>query len=322
MRPVKTFPIPPRILIGLWAGIFFFGGIAYAQERNIDTLHIFKADTVRLGFDDVLPLSAIYDSADREDWHYIYRWNTGDRTDAIQVKFEGKRKALYIGQRFSAIHWPGEYDTLLLDTPVSYQYIYYYYADPMNDTVILRAPDMDGTTVKYEWSNYSSFIEELLLSDTEQYAVVYKDMWKQLGWEYGSEYYSCRATAVSEKGDTTVLQSVLALFFGKNGGLVQTSKGRQLHNYNIWSMHEWTQIYARLGDTLHFSSEIDYDVYPEYAYVADLEFTGNMWLIFPCRFNLPLDGIRDSVTYIYISKTTYIKTPSRATLATTPRRVQ
>ena len=59
MCSVHSFPIPARIFISLWAGIVFLGGIAYAQGRNIDTLHIFKADTVRLGFDDVLPLSAV-----------------------------------------------------------------------------------------------------------------------------------------------------------------------------------------------------------------------------------------------------------------------
>ena len=110
MRRLWRFSFFERFF-ALWAGIVFFGGIAYAQGKDVDTLHIFKADTVRLGFDDVLPLSAVYDSADREDWHYIYRWNTGERTDGIQVKFEGKRKVLYVGQRFSAIHWPGEYDT-------------------------------------------------------------------------------------------------------------------------------------------------------------------------------------------------------------------
>ena len=115
MYSVHSFFIPARILISLWVGIVFGGGIAYAQEQNIDTLHIFKADTVRLGFDDALQLSSLYDSADKEDWHYIYRWSTGERTDNIQVKFEGKRKVLYTGQRLSAIHWQGEYDTVLLD---------------------------------------------------------------------------------------------------------------------------------------------------------------------------------------------------------------
>ncbi len=32
----------------------------------------------------------------------------------MQVKVNGKRKVLYTGQRLSAIHWPGEGDTVQL----------------------------------------------------------------------------------------------------------------------------------------------------------------------------------------------------------------
>ncbi|MDE5610122.1 MAG: hypothetical protein K2I66_07060, partial [Bacteroidales bacterium] len=72
----------------------------------------------------------MYDSADKEDWHYIYRWNTGERSDGIQVKFEGKRKVLYIGQRFSARHWPGEYDTLWLGADHTWATLLHYISDP------------------------------------------------------------------------------------------------------------------------------------------------------------------------------------------------
>ncbi|MDE5762015.1 MAG: hypothetical protein K2H68_00675, partial [Bacteroidales bacterium] len=283
-----------RLFLALWAGIVFFGGTVYAQEKNIDTLHIFKADTVRLGFDDVLQLSAVYDSVDREDWHYIYRWNTGERTDAIQVKFNGQRKVLYTGQRFSAIHWPGEFDTLLFHAGDNYRNCYYYCINPKDDTVILRAPDVEGAEVRYEWSNGSYFVEERLIPDTEQYAVVYWGMGKQLGWEYGASWeYSCRITAISDEGEPTILYSTLGVFFVPDeSGFVQTPQGRQVHDYNVWSMPEWTQIYARLGDTLHFFSEMDYDVYPDYAYIADLKFIENIWYIYPCRFYI--DDIHDS----------------------------
>ncbi|MDE5762488.1 MAG: gliding motility-associated C-terminal domain-containing protein, partial [Bacteroidales bacterium] len=224
----------------------------------------------------------MYDSADREDWHYIYRWNTGERTDAIQVKFEGKRKVLYTGQRFSAIHWPGEHDTLLCNVGDHTLNGFLYRADPKDDTIILRAPDVEGATVRYEWFNNLEL--ERVLPDTEQYAVVYREMWKLLGWEYGSGVFTCRITVVTDEGEPTVLYSSLIVVFPDEiGGFVQTPQGRQVHDYNIWSMPEWTQIYARLGDTLHFFSELNPDLYPDHAELTDLEFCVYKWVIFPYR---------------------------------------
>ncbi len=299
MNSVHLFTIPARLLV--WAGIVFFGGIAYAQGKDADTVHIFKVDTVRLGFEDVLQFSVQYDSADKDDWHYIYRWNTGERTDAMQVKFNGKRKVLYTGQRLSAIHWPGECDTFQLDEIV-YKDIYHYVVDSKDDMVVLRAPDMEGVTVRYEWSNDLLYFVRLL-PDTEQCMVVYRDMW----WtRYEGMYFSCRVTAVSAEGDTTVLLSCVSLYFfdRENDGLVQkpllvqTPAGRQLHVYNIWSMPKYSQIYARLGDTLRFFSELTPDLYPdEYADVADLEFTRYIWVIYPCREKSRT--INDSAINIY-----------------------
>ena len=172
--PLNPFTIPARILLCLWAGIVF-EHIVYAQERTaIETFHSFNSttDTVRLGFDDVLQLSVLYDSVDKEDWHYIYRWNTGEKADNISVRFEGKRKVLYIGQRCSTTHWPGEYDTLGLEVDESdaddFRRVLGYVYSYTDDTVILRAPDMEGSNIKYAWSNDIRFNEYMLLPDTEQ----------------------------------------------------------------------------------------------------------------------------------------------------------
>ena len=150
MRRLWQFSVFIRFV--LWAGIVFLGGIAYAQGKNIDTLHILKVhiDTLRLGFEDVLQFSVQYDSADKDDWRYLYRWNTGERTDGIQVKFEGKRKVLYVGQRFSAIHWPEEYDTFFAARePI------WYAPDPEEDTCIVCAPTIEADTVQYVWQTIS-----------------------------------------------------------------------------------------------------------------------------------------------------------------------
>ncbi|MDE5610120.1 MAG: hypothetical protein K2I66_07050, partial [Bacteroidales bacterium] len=249
----------------------------------------------------------MYDSTDKEDWHYIYRWNTGEKTDAIQVKFNGQRKVLYTGQRLSAIHWQGEYDTLWLNAGDNFNDDFLYYiAGSKEDTVILRAPDIEGTDVRYVWSNHVYINEERLLPDTEQYAMVYRDMWDTLGWEYGMPYFSCRVTAVSEEGVTKVLQSFILLDFldfgDKSESLVQTPPGRQLHTYNVWAMPPWTQIYARLGDTLHFFSEMDYEVYPNHAEFAGFELLSYMWRVLPCR---AADISHDSAINIYFKDNLY-----------------
>ncbi|MBD5396735.1 hypothetical protein HDR62_01125, partial [bacterium] len=288
MRRLWRFSFFERFF-ALWAGMVFWGGIAYAQERNIDTLHIFKADTVRLGFDDVLQLSSLYDSADREDWHYIYRWSTGERTEAIQAKFNGRRKVLYTGERLSDIHWPGEYDTLWLLPDNPYGEDPYYVANPKDDTVILRAPapKVDGETVHYEWSQDYRFDREML-PYTEQCAIVYRNMWHHLGWKESNLYY-CQSTSTSDEGVSTRLLSECYLSFTeKERGFVQTLAGIQLHNYNIWSMPRDMSIYARLRDTLHLYSERNFEFYPEYAYWAYYDsLTRSIWHIIPA---FPFNG--------------------------------
>ncbi|MDE6694585.1 MAG: hypothetical protein K2J57_01980, partial [Bacteroidales bacterium] len=69
-------------------------------------------------------------------------------------------------------------------------------------------------------------------------------------------------------------------------------------------MPEWTQIYARLGDTLHFFSEVDSVFYPDiYAYTVNNEFLYNVWYIYPCRIHI--DGIQDSAINIYFKDNVY-----------------
>ena len=294
-RRFNLFAIPARLLIVLWVGIVFCG-IVQSQETSFkDTIYLFNtnSDVIRLEFEDALRLSSLYDSADKEDWHYIYRWNTGERSDNISVKFNGKRKVLYIAQRLSAIHWPGEYDTVGLEVGSSfYEDCYRYISDPDDDTVILRAPNMEGTSIKYAWSNADYFNEDRLLPDTEQYAVIYRDMWQHLDWSQSINFF-CRGTAVSDEGVATVLQSFLILDFGKNtnGGFVQTPTGLRRHDYNIWSMPQRTQIYARLRDTLHFFSEFSTDLYPEC-----------IWKFSPDRW---AHELHDSAINIYFSYSTH-----------------
>lgn len=100
-----------RLFFVLWAGIVLCGSIARAQERPLDTLHLFNAhaDTVWVGFDEVLPLSAMGDS----NFHYLYRWFSKGKKigeeNILNYSFTGERKAKVIGQRFStALPWPGE----------------------------------------------------------------------------------------------------------------------------------------------------------------------------------------------------------------------
>ena len=278
MRRLWRFSFFERFF-ALLVGIVLCGSIACSQERlSIDTVHLFSshADTVRLGFDDVLQLSVRYDSADREDWHYIYRWNTGEKTDGIQVKFNSQRKVLYTGQRLSAIHWPGEHDTLRLNVGDNLMNCFLYRADPKDDTAVLRAPDVEGTDVRYVWSNNLYFNEDGLLPDTEQYAVVYRGN--------GDGGYYCRVTAISDEGEPAVILSTLVINFPEDIGVsVQTLPGRQLHDYNIWSMPKWTQIYARLRDTLHFFSELNSSLYPDHAELSELGVCSYDWAIYPCR---------------------------------------
>lgn len=169
MHPLDLFTISARILIGLWAGIVFCGIVQSQEISSEDTIHLFDAnsDTIHLGFEDALQISFLYDSADKEDWHYIYRWNTGERSDNIPVKFNGKRKVLYIAQRLSAIHWPEEYDTFPVYAPPYYRYI-----DPKEDTCIVCALEMDADTVMYEWWHDLFFKEKY--PDTERCVKAYK----------------------------------------------------------------------------------------------------------------------------------------------------
>ena len=301
MHLANLFSIPARTLIGLWAGIVFWGHTVCAQEKSIDTLHRFnpKVDTVWLGFDDVLQLSVLYDSADKDDWHYIYRWNTGERTDAVQVKFEGKRKVLYIGQRFSARHWPGAYDTVELGVNSSDLEddlgIPRYVSDPKDDTVILCAPDMEGTNIKYAWThNYFVHDDENPLPDTAKYAVVYRNMWPEDEYsDRSGGIFWCRTSAVSDKGVSTVLLSSIVLGFEKKpNGSIQPPAGEWRHNYYIYSIPQWTQIYARLRDTLHLFSYLSPDHYPDYC-----------WSVFPGRSG---DFLYDSVINIYFKDNIYV----------------
>ncbi|MDE5574227.1 MAG: hypothetical protein K2I87_00765 [Bacteroidales bacterium] len=170
MKLVNPFTIPARILLCLWAGIVFCGIVQSQEPPFKDTIYLFNTnpDVIRLGFEDALRLSSLYDSADKEDWHYIYRWNTGERSDNISVKFNGKRKVLYIAQRLSAIHWQGEYDTFPVTAPPLYRYV-----DPKEDTCIVCAPEMDADTVMYEWWHDEFFKEKY--PDTERCVKAYKN---------------------------------------------------------------------------------------------------------------------------------------------------
>ena len=82
-----------------------------AQKKPLDTLHLFNAhaDTIRLGFDEVLPLSATKDTT----FHYLYRWFSNGKKvgeeSVLNYSFTGERKTKVTGQRlFSALSWPGE----------------------------------------------------------------------------------------------------------------------------------------------------------------------------------------------------------------------
>lgn len=168
-RGFKCSAVPARLLMVIWVGIVFCAAVQSQETLPEDTVHLSKtsSDTIRLEFEDALRLSFLYDSADKEDWHYIYRWNTGERTDNIQVRFNGKRKVLYIAQRLSSIHWPEEYDTFPATAPP-----YYRFVDPMEDTCIVCAPEMDADTIIYEWWRDQFFKEKY--PDTERCVTVYK----------------------------------------------------------------------------------------------------------------------------------------------------
>ena len=257
----------------LWAGIVFLGGIVYAQEKNIDTLHIFKADTVRLGFDDVLRLSVQYDSVDKDDWRYLYRWNTGERTDAVRVKFEGKRKLLYIGQRFSAIHWPEEYDTFF----AAKEYIRYA-TDPKEDTCVVCAPTLDAST--YVWHNNHWLNGELLVVGKEQCIYAHPKMFYvhpelALTGRPLSSILCCSPTVSIDPG---LRYPGLFIDFDTVNRIKKKIQGTaQQHNLNVWDMPRGTQIYARLGDTLSFFSEPNLTLYPEQE---GHEIVATLWWIY------------------------------------------
>lgn len=175
MHGFRPFSVLVRLVI-LWAGIVFCG-IVQSQETPLeDTIYLFNtnSDVIRLGFEDALRLSSLYDSSDKEDWHYIYRWNTGERSDNIPVNFNGKRKVLYIAQRLSAIHWPGEYDTFF-----AAKKMIWYATDPEEDTCIVCAPTIDADTVQYVWHDHHWINEELIVLGTEQCIYAHPAMYLQ-----------------------------------------------------------------------------------------------------------------------------------------------
>ncbi|MCM1169447.1 MAG: hypothetical protein NC324_05870 [Bacteroides sp.] len=187
-REFKPSAIPARLLMVTWAGIVFCG-IVQAQKTPLeDTIHLFntKSDTIRLEFEDALRLSFLYDSADKEDWHYIYRWNTGERSENIPVRFNGKRKVLYIAQRLSAIHWPEEYDTFPVSAPP-----YQRFVDSKEDTCLVCAPEMDADTVMYEWYHDAMGIKEKY-PDTGRCVTAYRGK----GNEWDSDTTACFFFAV------------------------------------------------------------------------------------------------------------------------------
>lgn len=164
-RGFRLSAVPARLLMVIWAGTVFCAAVQSQETPPEDTVHLSKtdSDTIRLEFEDALRLSFLYDSADKEDWHYIYRWNTGERTDGIQVRFNGRRKVLCIGQRLSAIHWPEEYDTFL----AAKKHIWYA-TDPEEDTCVVCAPTMNDDTSQYIWHDGSWQNGELKVLGREQ----------------------------------------------------------------------------------------------------------------------------------------------------------
>ena len=181
-RGFKLSAIPVRLLMVIWTGIVFCGIVRSQETLREGTIYLFNTnlDAIRLEFEDTLRLSSLYDSSDKEDWHYIYRWNTGERLDNVPVKFNGKRKVLYIAQRLSAIHWPEEYDTFPATAPPYDRHI-----DPKEDTCIVCAPKMDADTIVYEWWHDLFFKEKY--PDTERCVKAYKGK----AGEWDSMMYSC-----------------------------------------------------------------------------------------------------------------------------------
>ena len=288
------------ILIGVWAGIVFLGGIAYAQEKNIDTLHILQVhiDTLRLGFEDVLQLSVQYDSVDKDDWRYLYRWNTGERTDAVRVKFEGKRKLLYIGQRFSAIHWPEEYDTFF----AAKEHIWYA-TDPEEDTCVVCVPTLDAGT--YVWHTHARTNGKLHVLGREQCIYVYPAIRAEFlrGFDRRPveiDLY-CSPKVVSEGEGLT--DPSLHLDFDTVSGIKQRMQGAvQRHDLNVWDMPRGMQVYARLGDTLHFFSRLNPALYPEHE---DQEFVNAIWFVYPD--NIHFNYIEDSAVDICFKDSIFLR---------------
>ncbi|MBD5397352.1 hypothetical protein HDR62_04365, partial [bacterium] len=291
MRRLGRFSVFIRFV--LWVGIVFLGSIAYAQEKNIDILHGFtpQADTVRLRFDDVLRLSVLYDSADKDDWHYIYRWNTGKRTDAVQVKFEGKRKVLYIGQRLSAIHWPEEYDTFF-----AAKKNIWYVTEPGEDTCIVCAPTIDAGT--YVWHEHKWYGGKLEVLGKKQciYAYPALSYVKNRPTVYAL-YCSPNAMLPMEtlQDDPRVF-----LYFDMIRGKKKMQGTAQRHDLNIWDMPRGTQIYARLRDTLHFFFESNPALYPEQEGHEILE---SSWVLYPG----PYKRVQDSSIDIYFKDSIFLR---------------
>ena len=295
-------------LISLWVGIVLCG-IVQSQETPLeDTIHLFNtnSDTIRLEFEGTLRLSSLYDSADKEDWHYIYRWNTGARTAGIQVKFEGKRKILYIGQRFSAIHWPEEYDTFF-----SAKRSVWYATEPEEDSCIVCAPTIEADTVQYVWSDIFFSSGNLKILGTEQCIYAHTQTIDITSKRPYSYFLYCQATAMSKDGEPIEQVTDLSLDFDTLSGIKEKIQGEtQLHNLNVWGMPRGTQIYARLHDTIRFFFERDVDHYPE---LEDYEFLGVKWQVYPD--DLHTGGFIDSTIDIYFEDSLFL----RKVLASTGR---
>ena len=261
----------------IWAGIVFCGVVQSQETPLEDTIYLFNtnSDAISLAFEDTLRISSLYDSADKEDWHYIYRWNTGERTDGIQVKFEGKRKVLYIAQRLSAIHWPEEYDTFPVTAPPYSRHI-----DPKEDTCIVCAPKMDADTIIYEWWHDLFFKEKY--PDTEQCVKAYRG--KGFEWDsMSSSCFFCQATCIEGKDTTTPYFGVNIIFPSGIGlgSISQTRQETRWHDYNVWSMQPETRIHARLRDTIHFKFQYPSELYPEQKGIEIIDSKG--W-IEPCPY--------------------------------------
>ena len=233
MRRLWLFSFFERFF-ALWVGIVFCGVCSVrAQERPIDTVHLFNAhaDTIRLGFDDTLHISA----NDKDYTPYAYRWNINSQEageeNVLDFFFTGQRKNKITGSRVISAR---AYHFDITPTPSE---DYYYFVQDATDTVYLEAfPDYaNDPDASWLW-----IVDEDTLSDTGPQI--------RLTATYGTQV-DCYFQMGNEEYLHTM--AVIRWFYGETGISIYLPENEDGHSHHLYVFsQDFDRIYAHPNDTL------------------------------------------------------------------------